>query len=165
MRQRRDSWDNQSAVVCFLEYRVRVSGAVRLLCASIVLSAFAAGCSDSPTAPSTDAYSQTDLRVGTGTEALATSTVTVFYSGWFYDAANADKKGVEFDSNVGGVKFIVTLGAGSVIQGWDKGIPGMRVGGQRRLVIPPSLGFGANRYGSIPPNTTVVFDIELVDVQ
>jgi FKBP-type peptidyl-prolyl cis-trans isomerase FkpA len=138
---------------------------LRWLSVFVVLSAFVAGCSESPTAPSTDAYSQTDLTVGTGVEALATSTVTVIYTGWFFDASKTDKKGLQFDTNVGGQNFIVTLGTGAVIAGWDKGIPGMRVGGQRRLVIPPSLAYGPNRYAGIPPNATLVFDIELLDVK
>jgi FKBP-type peptidyl-prolyl cis-trans isomerase FkpA len=143
---------------------VKLRGVFPLPFLLVALAAVASGCSSSPTAPSTDAYSQTDLTVGTGAEALATSTVTVTYTGWFYDASKTDKKGLEFDTSAGG-PFIVTLGQGTIIAGWDKGIPGMRVGGQRRLVIPPSLAYGPSRYGPIPPNTTLVFDIALLDVQ
>ena len=125
----------------------------------------AAGCSDSPTAPSTDAYSQTDLKVGTGAEALPTSTVTVAYTGWLYDATQIDKKGLQFDTTYGRSPFIVQLGVGGIIEGWEQGVPGMRVGGQRRLVLPPSLGYGPNRVGMIPPNATLVFDIDLLEVK
>jgi FKBP-type peptidyl-prolyl cis-trans isomerase FkpA len=144
---------------------VKLPGAFRLLFVFVALSTAVVGCSGSPTVPSTDAYSQTDLTVGTGVEALTTSTVTVSYTGWFYDASMADKKGLQFDTSVGREDFVVALGTASVIEGWDKGIPGMRVGGQRRLVIPPSLAYGPNRYASIPPNATLVFDIELIGVQ
>lgn len=125
----------------------------------------AAGCSSSPTAPSTDVYSQTDVKVGTGAEATSTSTVTVNYTGWFYDASKTDKKGLQFDTSLGRSTYVVALGAGGIIPGWDQGIPGMRVGGTRRLVIPPSLAYGSNRYGVIPPNATLVFDIDLLDVK
>lgn len=122
-------------------------------------------CTESPTAPSGYApFRITDLRVGTGTEAVDGSIVTVNYTGWFYDASKPDQKGVQFDSSLGREPFAFTLGAGMVIAGWDQGVVGMKVGGLRRLVIPPSLGYGGTRRGSIPPNTTLVFEIELLDV-
>jgi FKBP-type peptidyl-prolyl cis-trans isomerase FkpA len=144
---------------------VRLTGVFRLVGVSVVALTLAAGCSDSPTAPSTEVYSQTDVRVGTGLEAASTSQVTVNYTGWFYDASKADKKGLQFDTSYGRTPFIVQLGQGGVIAGWEQGIPGMREGGQRRLVIPPSLGYGPNRYGLIPPNATLVFDIDLIAVK
>ena len=144
---------------------MRLSSVVRLVSVSLMASVLVAGCSSSPTVPSTEAYSQTDVKVGTGVEATSTSTVTVNYTAWFYDASKTDKKGLQFDTSYGRTPFIVQLGAGGVIAGWEQGIPGMRVGGQRRLVIPPSLGYGPNRYGVIPPNATLVFDIDLLDVQ
>ena len=144
---------------------MRLPGVFRLLGVSVVASMLTAGCSDSPTAPSTESYSQTDVRVGTGLEATSTSIVTVHYTGWFYDASKTDKKGLQFDTSYGGTPFVVQLGIGGVIEGWDVGVPGMRVGGQRRLVVPPSLAYGPNRYGMIPPNATLVFDIDLLDVQ
>lgn len=135
-----------------------------IVVAAVVLAA-AAGCGKSPTAPSTSApYSQTDVRVGTGTDAAAGKVVTVNYTGWLYDSSKTDGKGVQFDSSAG-TPFSFNLGFGEVINGWDQGLPGMKVGGLRRLVIPPSLGYGAVRYGPIPPSATLVFDIELVDVQ
>lgn len=136
-----------------------------MLLVSAALSALAVGCSESPTAPSTDSYSQTDLKVGTGAEALPTSTVSVAYTAWFYDATQIDKKGLQFDTTLGREDFVVALGVGGVIAGWEKGVPGMRVGGQRRLIIPPSLAYGSTRYGPVPPNATLVFDIELKDVR
>jgi FKBP-type peptidyl-prolyl cis-trans isomerase FkpA len=125
----------------------------------------AAACGDSPTLPSTAPYRQTDVRVGTGTEATAGTLVTVNYTGWLYDAARLDGKGVQFDTSIGTTPFSFPLGLGQVIAGWDQGVPGMKVGGLRRLVVPPSLAYGAVRYGPIPPDATLVFDIELVDVQ
>lgn len=144
---------------------MRLSGAFQLVGVSVVASLLAAGCSSSPTAPSTEVFSKTDVKVGTGAEATSTSTVTVNYTGWFYDASKTDKKGLQFDTSYGRTPFIVQLGAGGVIEGWEQGLPGMRVGGQRRLVIPPSLGYGPNRVGLIPPNAMLVFDIDLLEVK
>lgn len=123
--------------------------------------------SSSSTAPSTPGapFSQTDLRVGTGAEAVAGRTLTVNYTGWLYDPGQAENKGRQFDSSVGRQPFAFRLGAGSVIRGWDQGFAGMRVGGTRRLVIPPELAYGAAGSGPIPPNATLVFDVELLDVQ
>ncbi len=129
-----------------------------------VLFLASAGCGDSPTTPSTAPYNQTDVLVGTGTEATTGAVVTVNYTGWLYDAAKLDGKGLQFDSSIGGTPFSFALGLGTVIAGWDKGVPGMKIGGLRRLVIPPSLGYGTARYGPIPPDATLVFDIQLVDV-
>jgi FKBP-type peptidyl-prolyl cis-trans isomerase FkpA len=114
----------------------------------------------SPT-PARAAYSQTDLRVGTGTEAVAGRRVFVNYAGWLYDPAATDGKGHQFDARAG---YDFVLGT-TVIAGWNQGIVGMRVGGLRRLVIPPELGYGAVANGPIPANSTLVFDIELTDVQ
>jgi FKBP-type peptidyl-prolyl cis-trans isomerase len=90
----------------------------------------------------------------------------VNYTGWLYDPLRPENKGQQFDSSVGRQPFTFTLGAGQVIRGWDQGVPGMKVGGQRRLTIPPDLGYGANGAGGvIPPNATLVFDVDLLDVQ
>jgi FKBP-type peptidyl-prolyl cis-trans isomerase FkpA len=124
--------------------------------------------SSSPTAPSTPGapFSQTDLRVGTGPEATTGRTLAVNYSGWLYAPAQPESKGQQFDTSIGRGPFPFQLGAGQVIRGWDQGIVGMRVGGLRRLVIPPELAYGApGRAPSIPPNATLVFDVELVAVQ
>jgi FKBP-type peptidyl-prolyl cis-trans isomerase FkpA len=130
------------------------------------LSAFAAGCTDSPTAPSNNApFSQTDLRVGSGANAASGGVLTVQYTGWLYDASATDQKGAQFDSSAGRTALTFTLGVGQVIAGWDQGLVGMKVGGLRRLVIPPSLGYGAVRNGPIPPNATLLFEVELIEVQ
>jgi FKBP-type peptidyl-prolyl cis-trans isomerase FkpA len=116
-------------------------------------------------APTTSApYSQTDLVVGTGALAGPGSLVTVAYTGWLHDSSRTDAKGAQFDSNTA---FSFRLGTGAVIRGWDQGVSGMRVGGQRRLVIPPDLAYGnQSPPGSIiPPNATLVFDITMNNVQ
>jgi FKBP-type peptidyl-prolyl cis-trans isomerase FkpA len=134
-----------------------------VLLASLALAA-TAGCGSSPTEPvSSPAYSQVDLRVGTGVEAANGLLARVYYTGWLYDPARPDSKGLQFDSNVGTDQvFEFTVGVGQVIEGWDRGLAGMRVGGIRRLIIPPSQGYGAVRNGPIPPYATLVFDIELI---
>jgi len=131
----------------------------------ILLVVAVAGCSNTPVSPSSAPFSQTDLRVGSGTAAVTGSAVTVQYTGWFYDASKADKRGVQFDTSTGRTALTFTLGAGSVVEGWEQGLVGMNVGGLRRLIIPPSMAYGSSRYATIPPNTTLVFDIELLDVQ
>jgi FKBP-type peptidyl-prolyl cis-trans isomerase FkpA len=141
-------------------------GLARRLLPLLVLAAGVAGCSDSPTAPSNYApFSQTDLTVGTGGDAVSGRLLTVHYTGWFYGESRPEKKGPVFDSSAGGDPFSFTLGAGQVITGWDQGLQGMRVGGVRRLVVPPSLAYGSTRNGPIPPNATLVFEIELLEVQ
>ncbi len=108
-----------------------------------------------------------DAAVGSGNEAVAGRTVTVHYTGWLYDETKADKKGRKFDSSRDrNDPFAFRLGAGQVIQGWDDGVAGMKVGGQRTLTIPPAMGYGARGAGGvIPPNATLVFDVELLDVR
>jgi FKBP-type peptidyl-prolyl cis-trans isomerase FkpA len=125
----------------------------------------AAACTESPTAPSNNGrFSQTDLRVGIGTNAVNGSTLTVHYTGWMYSESAPENKGVQFDSSIGRDPFDFVLGTGNVIQGWHVGLQGMKVGGLRRLVIPPSLAYGPVRNLSIPPNATLVFDVELLAV-
>lgn len=108
-----------------------------------------------------------DLRAGTGALAQSGSIVTVHYTGWLYDPKGVDTKGAKFDSSRdSGRPFQFQLGAGQVIAGWDQGVAGMKVGGQRRLVIPSSLGYGQRGAGGvIPPGAALVFDVELLDVQ
>jgi FKBP-type peptidyl-prolyl cis-trans isomerase FkpA len=123
-----------------------------------------AGCgSSSPVAPdqSNVAYSQTDFTVGTGAEAVAGKTASVQYAGWLYSETGADHKGAQFDANT--TSFV--LGANQVIKGFDTGVTGMKVGGTRRVIIPPSLAYGAAGNGPIPPNSAVVFDLALTSVQ
>jgi FKBP-type peptidyl-prolyl cis-trans isomerase len=114
-----------------------------------------------------DALQTSDLVPGTGAEAVAGSTVTVHYSGWLYDPSQPDAKGKPFDSSrESGRPFSFELGAGKVIRGWDQGVQGMRVGGQRRLVIPHQLAYGERGAGGvIPPRATLVFDVELLGVR
>ena len=108
----------------------------------------------------------TDHKIGTGAEAVAGKRVTVHYTGWLFDAAAPEQKGKKFDSSRDrNDPFVFSLGAGQVIAGWDKGVAGMKVGGSRTLVIPPEMGYGARGAGGvIPPNATLVFDVELLGV-
>lgn len=138
---------------------------MRRLFTLIVISAALAGCKATPTAPSTAAFSQADLRVGTGAEATSGKAITVHYTGWLYDGSKADSKGLQFETSAGRTPFSFTLGAGQVIAGWDQGLVGMKVGGSRRLVIPPSLAYGPARNGPIPPNASLVFEVELIAVE
>jgi FKBP-type peptidyl-prolyl cis-trans isomerase len=98
-----------------------------------------------------------DVEAGDGDEAVAGGTVTVHYSGWL------EEDGTLFDSSVGGDP--ITFGLADLIPAWQEGIPGMKVGGTRRLIVPPELGYGAAGRGAIPPNATLVFDIELLAVE
>jgi len=109
----------------------------------------------------------TDAKTGTGNEAAAGRQVTVHYTGWLYDEDKPDHKGRKFDSSRDrNEPFDFRLGAGQVIRGWDEGVAGMKVGGQRTLTIPPEFGYGARGAGGvIPPNATLVFDVELLDVR
>jgi FKBP-type peptidyl-prolyl cis-trans isomerase FkpA len=108
-----------------------------------------------------------DTVVGTGTEATAGKNVTVHYTGWLYSEAAPDHHGTKFDSSVDRREpFEFRLGAGMVIQGWDQGVAGMKVGGKRTLTIPAAMGYGARGAGGvIPPNATLVFDVELLGVK
>ena len=108
-----------------------------------------------------------DDQVGSGAEAQSGRVVTVHYTGWLYDAARADHKGTKFDSSRDrNEPFSFNLGAGEVIPGWDQGVAGMKVGGRRTLTIPPDMGYGAGGAGGvIPPNATLLFDVELLDVR
>jgi FKBP-type peptidyl-prolyl cis-trans isomerase len=108
-----------------------------------------------------------EAKAGTGAEAAPGRQVQVHYTGWLYDEGRADHKGKKFDSSRDrNDPFAFRLGAGEVIPGWDQGVAGMRVGGQRTLTIPPNLGYGAQGAGGvIPPNATLVFDVELLDVR
>jgi len=109
----------------------------------------------------------TDINVGDGAEATAGQTVSVHYTGWLYDESAADKHGSKFDSSLDrGQPFEFPLGGGRVIPGWDQGVAGMKVGGKRTLVIPPDMGYGSRGAGGvIPPNATLVFDVELLAVK
>lgn len=126
-----------------------------------VLTATAA-CTAAPTAPSTFApFSQTDLVVGTGATAVSGKALTVNYVAWLYDSTQPDSKGAQVD---GLTAFAFAIGGGSVIKGWDQGLIGMQEGGVRRLVIPPSLGYGGQRKDAIPPYATLIFEVTLLSV-
>ena len=104
-----------------------------------------------------------DLLEGMGDEAVSGVTLTMHYTGWIYSYG---KKGDKFDSSLGGSPFSFILGAGEVIEGWDRGIEGMKVGGKRELIIPPEMGYGASGWPpDIPPNAALIFEVELLAVQ
>jgi len=138
-----------------------------------LLSLSLAGCFSHPSAvsPTSDATPSAahvtasglkvmDYRVGTGPEAVTGRTVGVHYTGWL-------ENGTKFDSSVDrGQPFEFALGAGNVIKGWDEGVQGMRVGGKRQLTVPPEIGYGMRGAPpTIPPNATLVFDVELLSVK
>ena len=107
-----------------------------------------------------------DITIGTGDEAVAGKPVSVHYTGWLFDGSKADKRGRKFDSSKDrGDPFRFVLGGGMVIQGWDVGVVGMKVGGTRVLTIPPEMGYGQRGAGGvIPPGATLVFEVELLGV-
>lgn len=109
-----------------------------------------------------------DRQVGTGREVQSGRAALVQYTGWLYDDKAPENKGKQFDTSANrGLPFGFIVGVGKVIKGWDQGVLGMKVGGKRTLIIPPQLGYGDKDVGNglIPPNSTLLFDIELVDVK
>ena len=145
-------------------------GTFALLCISIT------GCQAKPTSSTQEKAAMTssittlqknDTVVGTGREAEPGFNVSVHYTGWLYNEKAADHKGKKFDSSVDrGQPFKFDLGASQVIQGWDEGFAGMKIGGKRTLIIPSEMGYGARGAGgAIPPNATLIFDVELLDVK
>jgi FKBP-type peptidyl-prolyl cis-trans isomerase FkpA len=110
---------------------------------------------------------KTDTKVGSGAEAVNNKLVIVHYTGWLYDPKAPQNRGAKFDSSVDrGQPFDFMLGAGQVIKGWDQGVAGMKVGGQRTLIIPSEMAYGSRGAGGvIPPNATLMFDVELLDVK
>jgi FKBP-type peptidyl-prolyl cis-trans isomerase FkpA len=113
-----------------------------------------------PSTPMPNGMEFIDIQVGTGAEAQAGNLVTVHYTGWLTNGKKFDSSRDRRDP------FQFTLGRGQVIKGWDEGVKGMRIGGQRRLIIPPELGYGARGAGgTIPPNATLIFDVELLQVR
>ena len=109
----------------------------------------------------------TDVTNGDGATAEAGQTVVVHYTGWLYDPSQPDNKGTKFDSSVDrGDPFSFPLGAGRVIRGWDEGFAGMQIGGKRILIIPPDMGYGERGAGgAIPPNATLMFEVDLLEIQ
>jgi FKBP-type peptidyl-prolyl cis-trans isomerase FkpA len=144
------------------------------LAAALVAFAGAIAAPQEPATPPTPAAAPapallvTDIVKGIGDEALPGMIVIVHYTGWLYDAAAPDHRGRQFDSSrERGKPLSFPLGGGHVIRGWEQGVPGMKVGGTRRLVIPPELAYGGRSVGNglIPPNSTLVFDVELLAVE
>jgi len=160
-----------------LRLRTHPRGFVPALAATCVLAVCVAlaeparSAASSPISSKLDAkvteLKKTDVKQGSGTEAVAGKAVIVHYTGWLHDPTAPDGKGQKFDSSRDrGVPFGFFLGAGRVIKGWDEGVAGMKVGGQRTLVIPPALGYGERGAGGlIPPNATLIFDVELIEVK
>lgn len=111
------------------------------------------------TTPPTTELKIEDITIGDGKEVKSGDTVVIHYSGTLAD-------GTKFDSSYDrGEPYETPIGTGAVIQGWDQGVVGMKVGGKRKLTIPPHLGYGDQAMGTIPPNSTLIFDVELIDVK
>jgi FKBP-type peptidyl-prolyl cis-trans isomerase FkpA len=108
-----------------------------------------------------------DVKPGTGAEAAKGQAVVVHYTGWLYDPAATGQKGRKFDSSRDRQEpFAFTLGAGRVIRGWDEGVAGMKVGGQRTLIIPADMAYGSRGAGGvIPPDAMLIFDVELLEIK
>jgi FKBP-type peptidyl-prolyl cis-trans isomerase FkpA len=150
-------------------FRPRLLQPLRAIFAAAVLLA---GCSANNTPEtalsSTNAELKiTELKPGTGPAIKAGQTAVVHYTGWLYVEDAPDHKGKKFDSSLDrNDPFSFPVGGGQVIQGWDQGVAGMQVGGQRRLVIPAELGYGSRGAGGvIPPNATLLFDVELLSIR
>jgi len=109
----------------------------------------------------------TDVVQGEGATANAGQQVVVHYTGWLYDPSQPESKGEKFDSSVDrGDPFVFPLGAGRVIRGWDEGFAGMQIGGKRILIIPPDMAYGDRGAGGvIPPNATLIFEVDLLEIQ
>lgn len=144
---------------------------LRIVGAAVALAVTAAGApfgyavaAESQVVEMPDGLKYTDNKIGDGAVATAGSKVSVHYTGWL---SKDGAKGAKFDSSLDrGQPFDFTLGAHQVIAGWDEGVAGMKVGGERTLIIPPELGYGARGAGGvIPPNATLIFDVQLLKVQ
>jgi len=136
---------------------------------SIVLALSMSACTPPgpPPGGTIAAFQAIDTTAGTGNTAQAGDRVSVHYTGWLYDQRKPDKHGPKFDSSLDRAEpFAFTLGAGQVIRGWDEGVAGMRVGGKRTLLLPPDYGYGDRGAGGvIPPGASLVFEVELLQVQ
>jgi len=154
---------------------------MKRLMAVAAIAALAAGCAGNETKtaaapaaapakaacePAPTTLVKKDLKVGEGRTAVPLATAMVFYTGWVYDPCAPEHKGVEFDSNTSKpVPFGLRIGTGRVIKGWDEGLPGMKEGGKRLLIIPASMAYGDKQAGEkIPPNSTLVFEVTLAQL-
>jgi FKBP-type peptidyl-prolyl cis-trans isomerase len=146
-----------------------------LLVAAVILAATACGEAPQPAAETATTEAATVdtggvkvriLENGHGREVQASDVLTVHTTGWLYDETAPDHRGEKFWSSLDtGDRLTFTLGAGQMIQGWDRGLPGMKVGETRELTIPPELGYGPSGRDPIPPNATLVFEVELFSAQ
>jgi FKBP-type peptidyl-prolyl cis-trans isomerase FkpA len=131
----------------------------------------AAGCGGSSTSASSvpptsvGVFTTTDLVIGTGATAVSGSRVSTLYAGWLYDTGKPFGKGAQFDPGPGPLNFVI--GSGTLVKGFEQGVIGMQVGGQRRVIIPPELAYGSStpNPATIPPNATLVFEITLTAAQ
>ena len=144
----------------------RLSGPRRagIVLLALTLATGAAACGDNPLDPSTYGVEVIDLRVGTGSEVRLGRGVTVHYTLWLYDSGQPENKGQQLQTTAGGQPYSTIIGYCYVIPGWEVGIPGMKVGGLRRLVVPPEQAYGSAGSGAIPPNATLVFEVELLGI-
>jgi len=147
------------------------SNALRAVVVGLVMGCFAA-CGGKPapgpqSAPAPQSLEIVELQKGDGATVAAGQRAVLQYTGWLYDASAPEHKGKQFDSSRGGPEpFRFTVGVGEVIKGWDQGVAGMKIGGQRRLIIPPDLAYGdKGADGVIPPGATLVFDVELLAIE
>ena len=171
--------ENQQLKIIFMK-KIKTITAVA---AASILSLLV-GCSDSPSKAdragsklsssmgstiihSSRAFTKVDARLGSGATARTGQSVSVHYTGWIYDPSSTSQRGKQFDSSrTRGRPFSFPLGAGKVIKGWDQGVVGMKVGGQRTLIIPSNMAYGARGAGrDIPPHATLIFDVELLDIR
>lgn len=145
----------------------------RLLAALLSLLAVSALPAQAQTSASTEESSiinnglqKLDVKTGSGKELQSGNIAVVHYTGWIYDSFAPRERGTQFDSSVGRGVFSFPVGAGKVIKGWDQGVVGMKVGGKRTLIVPSEMAYGARGAGAmIPPHSTLIFDIELLDVR
>lgn len=144
-----------------------------VLAVTLAIGVTACGGSDTPTAPSGQPpagsvpFSTTELRVGTGAEATVGRSATVNYTVWLYNTAGVDFKGSLIDSSLrtGATPLTFTVGTTQLIAGFSQGVTGMKVGGLRRVIVPPSLAYGSQGKDPVPPNATLIFELELLSVQ
>jgi FKBP-type peptidyl-prolyl cis-trans isomerase FkpA len=147
-----------------LSVRQPVAALAVALAASLSIGASGARAQQGAVVTTPTGVQMIDQKVGTGVQPKKGQTVVVDYTGWLYQNG---AKGAKFDSSLDrGYPFMFKLGTGQVIQGWDDGVASMKVGGKRTLIIPPNMGYGTRGAGeSIPPNATLMFDVELLDVK